>query len=176
MVTVLVPPDLERRLTKLAGRDEGANGLIFATARGPDLALQYLVLTNLGRGVHLQTSPERMPVVDELLTAVPPAYRVVHFHTHSSGTVATAPLLATHFTKNDVGYYTQQAREDPQFLALLVTPKKRMLYGRDSQTSQVTMVQDGQIFSVSRDIEFALRDICRGMGVHPGNFTSLGFL
>jgi hypothetical protein len=94
--------------------------------------IEALFMTGVGSAGHVQAQPDRMEVANELFRRNPD-YRFVKFHTHSKGTIEKfGDYYAKHFSQGDIDGIKEQLRYDRDFIAMLVTPKIKLLSGIDN--------------------------------------------
>lgn len=161
--TVLLPRELERKLDKLAELDEETNGALFYRQEDTYCQLEQIFLTGVGDEGNVQASAERVMVVDKFLERNPD-YGFVKFHVHSAGTIKRyGEKYAQEFSAGDLDGYKRHFKEDPRFIAMLVTPEIKLLCGIDNPVLKVVESFPGYL-NRSRAVKEVLERIKRELG------------
>lgn len=168
---VLLPHEIGIRLHRATNAIEEINGVLFYRAKGSDCPIESFFLTGVGNPGHVASKPERIEVVNEFLRRNP-AYRFVKPHTHSVETIRQFGLYyVDHFFKGDFESYEDQLKHNPEFIGMLVTPRKMLLYGADNPRLEI--VRDSQTYRLNNGvIHQELKDIAREMGHNLGTLTA----
>ena len=129
---VLLPREIDGRLDNLTGLVEEVDGILLYRRQGDYCPIEALFMTGVGSAGHVQAQPDRMEVANEFFRRNPD-YQFVKFHTHSKGTIERfGDYYARHFSQGDVDGIKEQLRYDRDFMAMLVTPEKKLLSGIDN--------------------------------------------
>ena len=161
--TVVLPQELSDRLDKLVMAKEEINGCLFYRRKQDFCPLEYLFATGIGTEGHVQSAPERIHVVNEFLN-INPEYNFVKFHTHSTGTIKEyGDYYAMNFSQGDLAEFKSQFKDNPEYIALLATPKTKLLCGLDNP--QLEIVSDFKGFTQRQvDLHDSLQKIAERLG------------
>lgn len=137
---VLLPSEIEKRLNDLTGLMQEVNGILLYRRQKDDCPLEAVFMTGVGCEGDVQANPQRMVVANEFFRRNSD-YQFVKFHTHSKGTIEKfGDYYARHFSQGDINGIKEQLKEDRNFMAMLITPKTKLLSGIDNPT--LIMVDD----------------------------------
>lgn len=174
---VLLPRELERRLDTLAKVEQEVGGVLLYRQKEIYCPLEKLFITGVGSVGNVQSIPERMEIVNEFFKRNT-NYRFVKFHTHSVGTIRECgEYFATHFSQQDIegvegdGGMKQRLREDSKYIAMLVTPETKLLYGNGCLSLRVVNEFRGYR-NRSRGISQSLRTIAKNLGYDIDNLPA----
>ncbi len=130
--TIVLPSELEKKLTGLASLREEVDGILLYRPRENLCPIEAIFMTGVGNEGHVQAQPSRVEIANEFLKRNPD-YRFIKFHTHSRGTIQKhGAYYARNFSSRDIAVLQEQLKQDPAYIALLVTPATKVVYGRDS--------------------------------------------
>ena len=132
---ILLPRTLSNRLNDhTLLNEETAGALIYfrqASRTWLDLRVQTMYMTGVGDRNQVEIQPSSQSVIDKFLRQSP-RYGSIEWHTHPSG----SPEVSI----DDRYHYLVEMKENPQFLAYIVTRNKRTVikpYGTESVLSYV---------------------------------------
>ena len=94
------------------------------------------------------------------------------FHTHTFATIQNhGEYYAEHFCTGDIQGYQEQLQHNPDFLAMVVTPVKKLLYGRDNP--ELVVIADPKNFlQESAIIDLSVRIMARFLNINLDNFSA----
>jgi len=167
--TVILPRALDSKLDGFTELVEEVNGILLFRPRGETCPLESLFVTGVGSGDdsegHVQADLRRVEVANAFFREFPD-YKFVKFHTHSRGTIRRyGNYYANHFSSGDIESYTEQLRENRDFIALLATPETRLLMGIDNPTLRhATFERQAEC---QRLVDEALERISERLGYDP---------
>lgn len=135
---ILLPGELEKRLDDLTTANQEVNGVLFYRQMpNQDCLVDQIFMTGVGSKGHVQALPERVEIVNAFLERFA-HYSFIKFHTHSNGTIAEfGRYYAFNFSSSDEKIIETQLRDDPRYMALLVTPETKILRGIDNPKLRV---------------------------------------
>lgn len=136
-----LPEELNLKLKSLAELQQETNGvLLYPDEKIRDASgntrcrIEALYMTGRGDQVHVQSDTQRMAVMNEFFN-LHPEYRYVKWHTHCRG---TGQQWFDKISAGDRESYTNQLREDPNFIGMMVSPTHTIVIGMDNPVLQVT--------------------------------------
>ena len=144
--TVALPRNLSQNLDRLAHVDSESNGFLLYKLYDDICLVDSMTITGVGDEGHVNV---REDLTDTLFNYVirhgyDPRH-IVRFHTHTRGTIRKfGQHFARNFSKQDIDYYQKLLQEHPSFIAMVVTPETKLLYGLDSPELVVTDEYKGQ--------------------------------
>ena len=170
--TVILPKELEDRLDKLAVLTDEVHGILFyrPTLTGDLCPVEYLFLTGTGTEGSVVSIDERIEIANEFFK-VHPEYKYIEFHTHSTGTIQRfGEHYATHFSEGDLANIRARLDEDQNYIAMLVTPKTKLVAGNSAIASKVIADKDFPDYDAKkRAIDEEITRIARTKGYVIGN-------
>ena len=126
-------------------------------------------MTGVGTTGHVQADPRYMQVLNMFFDQHP-SYRFIKFHTHSKGTIARhGRYFAENFSSEDIAGIQEQLGYDDRFIALLVTPVKKVLVGRD-RPELVVVPDDHHFLERDQQIRQELQSIASQSGIELPHF------
>ena len=135
--TVALVDKFARRLLDLTRLQEEVNGMFLYKPQSSYCGIESIFMTGIGTEGHVRAEPERIRILNAFFQRNPD-YRIVKFHTHSRGTIEKhGDYYANHFSQGDIASYDELLREDPDFIGMVVTPKRMLLYAPDNPKIQV---------------------------------------
>jgi len=135
--TVILPQELDEKLQALTSLREESNGVLLYRQRDNICSVRALYMTGLGSAGHVQSDSRKVEIVNRFFEKYP-NYKYVKFHTHTIGTIRQyGDWYAEHFSKGDTDGYIEQLRDNSEFIAMLVTPKTKLLCGLDNPQLRV---------------------------------------
>ena len=170
---VILPRELEQRLSNLANLvEEEVNGILLYRRLKEYCHIEALITTGVGTEGHVIAKPEIIRGANVFFERHPD-YRIVKFHTHTLSTIAKfGQYYATKFSQGDIDSNKEQIKYDREFMALLVTPEKKLLCGIDNPELVV-------LDNFRREVEIAIteeiKEIARNLGydLSPLNATMI---
>ena len=166
---VLLPRQFDATLEELASLEQESNGILLYKRQGNFLPVEYIFMTGIGTGGHVQADQKRMDVANEFFKRNP-AYNYVKFHTHSKGTGRQfGDYFATHFSAGDIETYREQLKENSDFIGMVVTPTTKLLYAPDNPTIGIVRHFPSKANS---KIQVELAQIAAVMGYDLGKFQA----
>ena len=160
--TIILPPELEQRLDDLAGLVQEVNGILFYRRQKDLCPIEQILITGSGTEGDVQTTDERIKVANEFFRRNP-RYRPVEFHTHTKGTIRRfGDWYASNFSNDDIATVTAKLNEDPHYLALLVTPTKKLVASGDQSILRVETFPEYE--KKGEVVRNALRKIAANLG------------
>lgn len=166
---VLLPRNLESKLDNLTELVEEVNGILLYRPRVNECLLEAMFITGLGTEGHVISEQKRIELANQFFKKNP-NYKFVRFHTHSKGTIKKySSYFAKHFSQGDIDSIKEQLKLDRTFIAMLVTPERKLLSGIDNPHLEITpdssYLQDRNNF-----ISTALRKIAETKGYDISKF------
>ena len=160
---VLLPREIDGRLNNLTGLVEEVDGIHLYRRQGDYCPIEALFMTGVGSAGHVQAQPDRMEVANEFFRRNPD-YQFVKFHTHSKGTIERfGDYYARHFSQGDIDGIKEQLGYDRDFIAMLVTPEKKLLSGIDNP--ELLVVNDFPAYqNRSQAVSQSLKVIAENLG------------
>ncbi len=166
--TIILPTELENKLNNLTNLVEEVDGVLLYRRLGDYCPIEALFMTGVGNVEHVRAQPERIKVANEFFRENPD-YRFVKFHTHSKGTIDTFGVhYATNFSSGDIDVIKEMLRDDPEFIAMLVTPATKLLCGIDNPKLMVVN-NSPRYRDRNQAVGEALRIIAGNLGYDIGN-------
>ncbi len=136
--TILLPNKLAGVLHNLTKYKEEHNGVLIYRPDSkyhPDsyyCPVSYAGITGKGTPGHVRADPRSIEILNAFLKENP-EHRYIKWHTHSVETIRTfGNYYAENFSSGDISSYDEQINYDPDFIGMVVTPKKILIYGRDN--------------------------------------------
>lgn len=135
--TIVLPQNIAGKLYRLTSKVEEVDGLLFYRKRAEFCPLESVFITGVGTEGHVQPERERIAIANEFFQQNP-EYNVVRFHTYTRGTIARfGNYYAEHFSSQDLKLFQQELRKDGEYLHLLTTPSKFLVYGGNSPRLEI---------------------------------------
>ncbi len=168
---VALPKTLENTLDALIAVNQESNGVIWTKRKGRINVCTSIFMTGIGDDSHVEANEERIRLVNVFLEKNP-QYCFVKFHTHTYATIQKhGEYYAEHFSTGDIQGYQEQLQHNPDFLAMVVTPVKKLLYGRDNP--ELVVIADPKNFlQESAIIDLSVRIMARFLNINLDNFSA----
>lgn len=129
---ILLPREIDNRLNDLTRVVEEVNGILLYRRREDICPIESVFMTGVGTEGHVQSQPERIEITNEFFKRNPD-YRFIKVHTHSQATIDKfGQYYARNFSSQDHEGIKEQLKHDKDFMAMLITPKTKLLYGTDN--------------------------------------------
>lgn len=160
---VILPGELEQRLNNLTNLVEEVDGVLLYRRLEDYCLIESIFMMGVGKEGHVQAQLERIKIANDFFRRNPD-YRFVKFHTHSKGTIDKfGEYYATHFSEGDIDTFRDMLEDDKEFIAMLVTPTTKLLYGIDNP--ELTVVNDSPRYRYrNQAVSEALRIIAQNLG------------
>lgn len=160
---VILPRELEHRLNNLTNLVEEVDGTLLYRRLEDYCLIDSIFMMGVGKEGHVQAQPERIKIANEFFKRNPD-YRFVKFHTHSKGTIDKfGQYYATNFSAGDIDTFKDMLEDDKEFMAMLVTPTTKLLWGIDNP--ELVVVDDSPRYrNRNQAVSEALRVIARNLG------------
>lgn len=135
--TVILPSDIDRRLRILTVLEREVTGVLFYRQVGEYCSIDSAFTTGVGTDEHVSKMPARVRMANEFLRTRP-EYRFIDFHTHTEETVRRyGPYYARNFSLPDMEENRRNLSDDRAYIAMLVTPDTKLVYGADAPRLEV---------------------------------------
>lgn len=132
---IILPKVLSDRLDELAKLENETNGVLFYRNRGNqenECPCEGIYITNVGTEGHVQAPADKINLINQFLQRNP-EYRFIKFHTHTIGTIRRyGQHYATNFSEGDIAGIKAQLKAEREFIALLITPERKLISGIDN--------------------------------------------
>lgn len=168
----MLPEDLEKKLDEFTALPREVTGLLFYQPqnyppRDQLCLIEGMFLTGVGTDEHVSQDARRFKVASEFLRRNP-AYEIVEFHTHTRDTIAQyGNHYARNFSGADMDLIRENLRDNPNYIAMLVTPEANLLHG--SGELKYSTVKDSQTHrKMDPIIQTAMEKIARNQGYELG--------
>ena len=167
--TIILPQEIEDKLQALTSLKEESNGILLYRRQGDLCPIEALYMTGVGSPGHVQADPEKMEVANQFFKTHSD-YRCVKFHTHTKGTIAQfGEQYAREFSEKDIEGIQEQLHHDREFIAMLVTPEKRLLSGIDNP--QLHIVDHSEDYEKNHEfVETSLKGIADDLEIGHERF------
>ncbi len=170
---ILLPRTLDRKLQRLAELEWETNGILLYSQEPVsdsqiDCSVEALYLTGIGTATHVQADPERMRTANEYFRRHPDV-RSVKWHTHCRG---TGEVWFDRLSQQDIDSYEAQLEHDGRFIGMMVSPTRKILYGRERITLE-TIPDPSGFIQHQRIIERELKQVARSLGYQTSSFYFL---
>lgn len=137
--TVILTRDDKIRLNNLTQIVQEVTGVLLYKERKDDdkrvkkvCPVDYSFILGIGDAGHSELVPERIEILNKFLR-VNYDYKYIRFHTHTKHTIKKyGEYYATHFSDADIGIYEEELKHNKDFMAMLVTPVKKVLWAPDN--------------------------------------------
>jgi hypothetical protein len=161
--TVLLPRDIDEGLSELVLQEEEVQGVLLFVPDGNNCPVECLVITGIGTEDYVKPIAGRNEILNKFLKTNPD-YRVIEFHTHSTGTIAKCGnYFAENFSQHDIKSMTAQMSCVPAYIAMLVTPKTYKLKSIDTVNLEVVDTPP-EYHARKEEVIGALDSIAKDMG------------
>lgn len=172
--TIIIPREIEDRLTDLTLLKEESNGVLLYRRKGDECPVEYMQMTGIGDEGHVQSDPRRIKMLNKFFQQNPD-YRVIKFHTHTVGTIKKhGRKYARQFSGGDIDGIREYLKHDREFIAMLVTPETTLLSGWDNP--QLRIVDRSEDYERNHHIiESSLNQISADLGIELERFRGTGF-
>lgn len=132
---IVLPQELDGRLKTLAGLSQETSGvLLYESQRvhfGLDLMVNTLYMTGRGKLLEVGINPNRKAIIDDFLYQHPD-YKFIEWHTHVTGNRG--------LSEDDRKHYAEELSEDPYFIAMIVTDRRRTIIKSKNSVNLRTVV------------------------------------
>jgi len=162
---VLLPIGISKRLDVLAGLNEEVNGILLYESQGDSCPIKKLFMLGVGSEGSVWAQQDRLEVADEFLRRYT-TYNYVRFHTHSKGTIEKfGDYYAWHFSEEDIKIIGTRLKSNEDFIAMLVTPRTKLLCGKDRPRLRITK-NPLEYEEIDRVLEQRLKRIGKDLGYY----------
>lgn len=129
MRKIILPWEVDNRLNNLTRLVEESAGILFYRQQGENCNVESIFMTGAGTAGKVEQIPKGIEVANIFLENNR-SYKPIQFHTHSRGTLNMyGEAYAWNFSAQDISFIDEQLKQNPSYLALLATPKTKILRG-----------------------------------------------
>lgn len=162
--TIILPLKILKGLTKFTEFREESNGVLLYSQQGEECFVEAVYVTGIGSEGKVQSEEMKSKAVFGFLKENP-EYNFIKFHTHTVGTVEQfGDKYAREFSQGDISGIKERLKDDPHYMAMLVTPETYLLTGKDSPILRI--VKQSELYEQNHEkILSSLKHIEESLGV-----------
>lgn len=129
---VILPTEVSNNLDNLVNITEEVSGVLFYRPTADYCAVESMFILGVGLPNKVIDDEHRLKVTNTFFQQNP-EYHYIKFHTHSKQTIYRyGEYFAENFSSQDLNEINKNIKLDKYFMAILVTPKIKLIMGYDS--------------------------------------------
>jgi len=126
---IILPERISEKLDLLVRLDQECSGILLYRKTKEDCPIDYMFLTGISGNKKAIPERERENLIKKFYFENPD-YSGIDFHTHSALNIQKYGKKLEDFSKGDLTDIESKLKRDENYLAMLVTPKRKILYGK----------------------------------------------